>query len=405
MSSNTSQDETPAHQPLDMDQNLDRSQLEPQPPYTSAELEEQLERFQNLVQQLSSDERVALDYEWAWRFKGGESGLHLGASVMIHGNEVGPLVGLLDIMESLASGRLSFPGTFTCFIGNPEAARLQRRFVDIDLNRVFEVSSLEEGEVIPHEVRRAQKLIKLLNSFDLYIDFHQTILDSAQPFYISPWSEEAWRWMRLMGGAKVWVTRDPSRGGGGLKCADEYVRRRGQPSVALELGALGFSAQARSGVWRSLSRALNAINELSQGTSDLMSLAESQPELTFYETRTRYPFDDAALTLKPGWVNFSPVRRGALLTEDSSGPDIAVEVPSEHAADHETHADEASPLARYASESGALLFPKYPPRDDQGRALDPRPAELCRIVTPLKGHPLDLWSRTPVEDHQAEESP
>ena len=373
-------------------------------------LEELLALFQSLVRSQSGDERIQLDYEWAWRFRGGESEFHLGASVMIHGNEVGPLEGLLDIMEALSHGRLHFPGTFTCFIGNPEAGRLGQRFVDVDLNRVFDAKHLDQAEVSSHEVRRVQKLIPLLDEFDLYIDFHQTVLDSTQPFYISQWQIEDWRWMRLMGGAQVWVTRDPKRAGGGLKCADEYVRQRGKPSVALELGALGFSAKARSGVWRSLSRVANAISELHQGEADLASLAMSQPDLQFYETHTRYLFDDPALKLAPGWVNFAPVEQGQLLTSPpsnlQSSPPHAQDVDgssstssmSQSSSSETAETLEAQdngvapePWARHAATSGALLFPKYPPRDERGLALDPRPKELCRIIRRLDGHPLDLW--------------
>lgn len=334
-----------------------------------------LTRFQDFVHDLSSEARAELGYEWAWSCTGKpelEEGIHpfhLGVSVLVHGDEVGPLAGLIDIMDALNSGRLSLRGRVTFFLGNPEAAQLGRRFVDVDLNRV--ITSVDHDELpadAPHEVKRAQALLPLLNQFDLYIDFHQTILESKQPFYICPWQEEGWRWMRLMGGASVWVTRHPEIGGGGLLCADEFVRRRGKPSVALELGERGFSAQSRAGVWRVLSRVISAMHTIARQEGTLEELSESQPELTFFETHTRYPFDDPRLTLSEGWVNFAPVTEGQVLTTNKEGP-----------------------LARHASLKGALLFPKYPDRDETGAALEPRPIELCRVVIPLSEHPLRLW--------------
>lgn len=398
--------------------------------FSASHLESLLTRFKKLVELQESTDRSALNYEWAWRHRGGALQFHLGVSVMIHGDEVGPLEGLIDFMEALAEGRIEFPGTFTCFIGNPEAARLQRRFVDLDLNRVIEPLAPDSDRPLAHEVLRAQRLLPLLDQFDLYIDFHQTILDSVHPFYICPWNVETWRWMRVMGGAKMWVTRHPERGGGGLKCADEYVRQRGVPSVALELGVRGFSAQARSRVWRSLVRVINTLVELEQGEVTLEQLAEQQPELTFYETHTRYPFDDSALKLAPGWVNFSPVHKGMILTAEASEDDEFTEhTPrSEHDALSNQDADGApskplkidslndlsddspeietstvdstarpspssstSTLTLHATTEGALLFPKYPPRDEEGRALDPCPKELCRIIKALDEHPLTLW--------------
>lgn len=419
--------------------------------FSAAHLETLLARFKELVELQDPSDRSALNYEWSWRHRGGELNFHLGVSVMIHGDEVGPLEGLIDFMEALAEGRIEFPGVFTCLIGNPEAARLQRRFVDLDLNRVIEPITPDHERPLAHEVLRAQRLLPLLDQFDLYIDFHQTILDSIHPFYICPWNVDTWRWMRIMGGAKMWVTRHPERGGGGLKCADEYVRQRGVPSVALELGVLGFSAQARSRVWRSLVRVINALVELDQGEITLEQLAEQQPELIFYETHTRYPFDDPALQLAPGWVNFSPVEEGMTLTaefgedanvneETSEAPDTSEisEAPetsetseiSERASVPELETSEIhstggihmtaastisssepelsslstrrSSLTLHATTEGALLFPKYPPRDEEGRALDPRPKELCRIVKLLDDHPLVLWANSGEESGVAE---
>lgn len=343
----------------------------------ASRLEELLSAFQRARAALPAPPA----YEWAWTYDGregeGGEGPHIGASALIHGDEVGPLEGLLDVMEALSQGKLSFRGRVTCLLGNPEAARAGRRFLEDDLNRVFRALTPEEeaagAAALPtHEARRAQELAPLLDSFDVYIDFHQTILPVAQPFYICPWGEETWRWARLMGGARAWVTRHPERGGGGLACADERVRLRGKPSLALELGALGFSPEARAAVWRSLSRAFRAAEGLEglAGAARLDALdlhARAHPDLTFYETTARVPLSDPRACLQPGWVNFSEVRAGQLM----SPPGAPVEV--------------RAPLA------GAVLFPKYPPRDSSGAALPPAPSELFRVVSPLSGHPLALW--------------
>ena len=344
-----------------------------------------LDTFTSLVNEQSQTSQDELAYPWAWRHVGGESDFHLVVSIMIHGNEVGPLEGLLDVIDGLLSGKIKFMGTFTCFIGNPEAARLNKRFIDIDLNRVFERTVLTEPPkkenskqtletdlsvevAIPHEVSRAQTLMDLLDQADLYIDFHQTILDSTQSFYICPWSKITWQWMRIMGGAKVWVTRDPKHNSGGFKCADEYVRQRGIPSIALELGVLGFSARARAGVWKSLNRAFKSINRLKETDLTLDNLAEGEPDLTFYRTSFRAPFSNARLCLTDGLVNFQPVTQGQVLSDEKEGELLIV-----------------------APESGVILFPKYPTRNDEGVAKNPLPKELYRIVVELEEHPLTLW--------------
>lgn len=393
-------------------------------------LEEYLTSFNQFVEAQESQLKHSnlVSDPWLWTYDGGGSTFHLVVSVMIHGNEVGPLEGLLDIMDALDSGKLNYHGKLTCFIGNPKAARQNRRFLDIDLNRVFdkeyvknqsekitqngikdlELEAKDNNESsrfpLPYEMQRVTQLFKVLDQADLYIDFHQTIVDSSQSFYICPFSKESWHWARILGGAKVWVTRHPQFGGGGLKCADEYVRQQGKASLALELGAAGFSSKARAGVWKSLNRAFAAINQLSdQATKEsslgqeskntntesqlnlgdelnssvanseeytlvsLESLAADEPELTFYETSYRCSFDQADYALKAGFINFQSVD------------------------ENEQVSDSNSPLL-LAPKAGVVLFPKYPQRDEKGEALDPRPKELYRIVTPLNAHPKELWS-------------
>ncbi len=346
-------------------------------------LEEYLANFTQFVdaQEQSDGTQPIIQDQWLWSYEGGKSSFHLVVSVMIHGNEIGPLEGLLDVMDALNSGKIKYDGRLSCFIGNPKAARLNQRFLDIDLNRVFdsnllqnEINKLEnvdEPTKIPHEIQRAQNLLPILDQADLYIDFHQTILESSQPFYICPFSEEAWHWARILGGAKAWVTRHPAQLSGGLKCADEYVRQKGKAALALELGKAGFSAKARAGVWKSLNRALSAINQLSQDSQAsqnllLESLAQTEPELEFYQTSFRCEFKQADFKLKAGLINFQSVQ------------------------EHEQLSEEDSPLL-LAQEAGALLFPKYPARDDNGLAIEPKPKELYRMVSLLSSHPKEIW--------------
>ena len=333
-------------------------------------IEDKLNIFSQFVAKQTNEQRGSLTDQWAWRYVGGQSDFHILVTVMIHGDEVGPLDGLLDVMDALESNKLTYDGVITCVVGNPEAGRIGQRFVDVDMNRIFsrDAWSATTDQPIPIEVKRAEQLMDYIDDCDLLIDFHQTIQDSVQAFYITPWSSQAWRWMRLMGGAKVWVTRHPERGGGGLKCADEYARQQGKPAIALELGSLGFTPKSRSGVWKSLSRALKAINSIHRGEASLEELAEAERELTFYETSYRARFDDPKMYLRDGVINFAEVEAGERLSAQND------QVP-----------ELIAPL------SGSILFPKYPPRDEIGVALEPRPSEIYRIITPLEGHPLDLW--------------
>ncbi|MCO4772364.1 MAG: succinylglutamate desuccinylase/aspartoacylase family protein [Deltaproteobacteria bacterium] len=302
-------------------------------------------------------------YRWAHRHDGGEHPFHLVFSSLIHGNEVGSLAGLVAVVEDLAAGRIRFGGRATFFIGNPEAGRANVRFLDADLNRVF-VPDLAGSA---HEIKRALEIMPMLEEADAYFDFHQTIKPARQPFYIFPWSEAAWLWVRAVQGAEVWVTRNPGQAfASGVMCADEYVRERGVPGITLELGEKGWSQEAADTTYRVITEALKLADDEATGARTLRDAAMAVPDVHFYDTMHRQAFSDPAMALVDGVGNFEPVTEGAVLSRVSS-PELK------------------------AACTGAVLFPKYPPRDADGNALDPRPKEIYRVVAELDQHPLELW--------------
>jgi len=304
-------------------------------------------------------------YRWSHRHDGGRHDLHLVFGSMIHGDEVGSLPAVVEALELLAQDRLGFSGRITFFVGNPEAGLQRQRFLEQDLNRMF-----MQREEDAHEVRRARQLMPILDTADLFVDFHQTILATRKPFYICPWHRPGWLWARALAGAEHWVTRPPYQSfASGLVCADEYVRVQGKAGLTLELGEQGFFPDAAARALRTIRRALTLGDQLAEDPQALQQQAEQQPELVFLQTVHREQFTDAGMSLRAGIVNFEAVNEDELLS-GPGGPELR------------------------APCSGDVLFPKYPPRDAGGQALDPRPGELYRIVQPLQGHPLDLWAET-----------
>ena len=302
-------------------------------------------------------------YRWAHRHDGGEHDTHLVFSSIIHGNEVGSLPGLVRAVEDLAAGRLSHGGRETFLLGNPEAAEKNVRFLEADLNRVF----LPELDETIHEHRRARELMTLLDEADVYLDFHQTLKASRQPFYIFPWSEQGWLWVRALGGAEVWVTRNPGLAfSSGMMCADEYVRARGKPGITLELGEKGWGDEPAERTYQMIVDALRFADDLAAGRRSLREAAEARPDVHFFQTEHRVLFKDRAMRLAPGIANFEPVTAGQLLSAPGT-PELR------------------------APADGAVLFPKYPPRNAEGLALNPRPKEIFRVITELAAHPMELW--------------
>ena len=299
-------------------------------------------------------------YRWCHHFDGGAHDQHIVFGCMVHGNEFGSLPAAVRLVEALNAGALPFGGKVTVFIGNPEAARENLRFLEADLNRVF-----LHTEHSTHEHVRAQALMPILDHADVFIDFHQTILETNQPFYIFPWQKGAWKWARAIRAADVWVTRSPHANfSTGSKCSDEYVSQTGRPGMTIELSEKGFSEAAEALCWSTMIRTLQISEQLASGES-LDLLTSHQEDLIFYETSHAEPFDRPEKSLRPGLINFQSVCAGDRLSQDDTPTIIA-------------------------PRDGFILFPKYPARTD-GVVNAPWPKELYRLVTPMQTHPNEKW--------------
>ncbi len=295
---------------------------------------------------------------------GGSHDHHLVIGAIIHGDEVGSLPAVVSLIEALNTGTKHYGGRLTIFLGNPEASAADRRFLDADLNRVF----IDEPPPC-HEGHRARELKPMLDAADVFVDLHQTILDTDRAFYIFPFDEPGWQWARAIGAASTWVTRAPTASfSSGTCCSDEYVRLRGKPGLTLELGPKGFHLHAEQRATTALDKLLAVSDAVATGPNTLASIASDAPELDFVHTTWSQPFDNPRMRLIDGLTNFQQVTEGQQLS--------AADTPPIH-----------------APHSGLLLFPKYPGYSSDGTAIEPRPGEIARIVQPLSGHPSDVWAR------------
>lgn len=295
---------------------------------------------------------VPFAFDWI----GGAHPRHVVFACLVHGDEVGPLAGVLQVIQDLREGRLHFGGRATFLVGNPRAARLGQRFVQADLNRVF-----LDGVAPSYESQRADLLRPILDGCELFVDLHQTALQSRHPFYTLPWSPEWARWCRVLAAAPVWVTRPQGVSfAKGVRCADEYVRDGGAAGITVELGQKGLTELAEKGAADAIRRALAAVDAMAQGES-LEQLAREQPEPRYLVTAHKLPFSAPELALRDGFVNFQPVKRGERLSAEGSP-------------------------ALICPEDGLLVFPKYPDRVN-GLAVQPRPRDIAHVVQKLQQHP------------------
>ena len=311
--------------------------------YSQLSANEQLDQF------LSRASTGPFGYPDCHHFQGaGAHGQHTVLGFVTHGNEHGSLPAALALQASLL--RTAPPGPVTLLLGNVEAARADQRFLEEDFNRVFTFDRPAESK----ERKRAALLRPLLDSADVFLDFHQTQTPTTSAFYTFPWSSALANWARLLAAAPVGLTRAPGQVfSKGLRCLDEYVRDQGKVGLTVETGYRGQDAEQAALVHRTAQRLLRAVEQTASGKDTLHALATEHPPITWYTTKHIVHTSSPKMRLKPGLSNWSQVAKGETLSSEDS-PAFS------------------SPI------SGRALFPKYP------TPKQAPPPELVRIACPLE---------------------
>ncbi len=301
-------------------------------------------------------------------FDGGRHSTHVVFGTMVHGNEVGPLPAVIELAEALATGAISYGGRVTVFIGNPAAGLRGVRLLEADLNRVFVDTPIDTLE---H--RRARHLRRILDSADLFIDFHQTIGPTPGAFYIFPWSPEGEAWARALDAAPRWVTRAPGTSfSPGTCCADEYVRNRGHVAMTVEVSQAGPSAEGAAMTMRTMRRALQWADLLATHQAQVPKASMGLPFARLPQclsTAFAQRFTDPHFTMRPGLDNFAPVAAGEILSLEGT-PELVCPIP------------------------GWIMMAKYPDRDASGACLPPLPGEIYRVLQELPEAPSVVFAST-----------
>ena len=320
---------------------------------------EQLEKYLTEFNTLRSSQTLPMHYE----YDGGKSSFRIQICSIIHGNEVGSLPTVIQLIRDLESNKISFNGKISILLGNPEAAKLNRRFIDADLNRLFIVPQPEIHNST-HEAKRARELMPILSQCDLLLDLHQTNLASNRAFYIFPNSKISLAWAKVIGGANAYVDSTPKIKKPTYQCSDDFIWSQGKPALTLELGKAGFHEPAKTVSTIAIQNLLTQANDLiSMGVEHNQAQTiehfqnSSSSHLEMFETAHREPYHTAEHQLKAGLINFHPVTKGEVL----SAPDTPTII---------------API------SGDLLFPKYPRRSQIGTISETLPKEIFRIINP-----------------------
>ena len=247
-----------------------------------------------------------------------DNGSDLLLSSGIHGNETAPIELLDRLLHGIARGEIK-PRTRILFLfGNPEAMRRGERYLELDVNRLF--NGRHEKNIGP-EAMRAAELEQLARSFfslpgrsRLHYDLHTAIRGSKiEQFALYPWKEgrthsrlELAR-LRAAGMQAVLLQNKPS-----IVFSSFTYDKLGAEAFTLELGKARPFGQ-NEGV--DVSHLETRLQQIIEGTEP--PLDGNLEGLQLFSVAREIIKRDAFLMHLPADVeNFSPLAQGYLLAED-----------------------------------------------------------------------------------------
>lgn len=256
-----------------------------------------------------------------------DCGLDLVLSAGIHGNETAPIELLDRLLQAIASGQLLPRARILFLLGNPEAMRRGERFVEQDINRLFDGRHEQSSGF---EALRANELERFAAAFfskegraRLHYDLHTAIRGSKiEQFALYPYVEgrehsrgELAR-LRAAGIDAVLLQRKT-----GITFSSYTYARLGAEAFTLELGKARPFGQNDSVNLDLLEKRLRELVENCEPQTD--SLDGMQ---LFAVSREVIKHSDAfKLHLPADIENFTELAPGFLLAEDIAGTRWLVE--------------------------------------------------------------------------------
>ncbi len=218
----------------------------------------------------------------------------------VHGDEVCGVLALEKILPTLKieRGRVFFA------YGNPQAIEKNKRFVEANLNRMFEDDSLpSELDRKSYEYKRAQYLKSYLRQADALLDIHASFTKSSKSFVICEGNaQEIVKYLPI---DLVVSGFDKIEPGG----TDYFMNSLGKMGICVECGYLGDS-QSQQVAEESIFAFLKARGHL---TGDRIMRKQAYARMySLYRTRT-----DQFVLLKP-FIDFEEVTKNQRIGTDGS---------------------------------------------------------------------------------------
>jgi len=315
-------------------------------------------------------------------FAGQRRGPSLICAAGIHGNEPASVAALKRVLDTLQAHSQSFSGRLVALLGNTEAFSQGRRYVEKDLNRMWEKDRItrltaQKAEDLKHEDREQFELLEVLKSAtrgnpgDVYfMDLHTSSADGP-PFGVLNDSLHSRSFVRSFPLPLVLGFEEELRG-----TLADYMDSLGHVSAGLEAGQHTSSLAVdhlESLIWIALVSAGNLSQEqVPKIQNHYQRLADCCRGLpSFIEVRYRHPVKRKdEFVMQPGYRSFQEVESGQLLARDRQG-DVT------------------------ASGRAFLLLPLYQKEGDDGfflaAAVRPFWIQLSAWIRPLRLDRLLHW--------------
>ena len=257
-----------------------------------------------------------------------DNGTDLLLSAGIHGNETAPIELLDELIRSLARGDLKPRARILFLFGNPDAMRRGTRFVEQDVNRLFNGRHEQSGGV---EALRACELERLAASFfsvpdryRLHYDLHTAIRGSKiEQFALYPWkqgrqhSRRELARLRAAGMSAVLLQNKPS-----IVFSAYTYEQLGAEAFTLELGKakpFGHNQQVNLAPLRL------RLEQIIEGTEPELDEHLEGLQLFSVAREVIKRSDAFTFNLADDVENFSELEKGYVLAEDVSDSRWVVE--------------------------------------------------------------------------------
>lgn len=197
-----------------------------------------------------------------WSFAATRPGPHLAIVGIVHGNEI---AGATVIERWLRAGIRPARGKLSLVLANLEAFALfdpteptASRFVDEDMNRVWDIETLD-GKRRSAELRRARELRPFVDTVDVLADLH-SMLWPSDPLILAGETERAARLGLAIGVPPLVVSDAGHAGGRRMIDYERFTAAHAEPTAVLIEAGLHWEPATVAGMELAASRLLHHLD-------------------------------------------------------------------------------------------------------------------------------------------------